>query len=132
VAVAVPPTRVTGLKLEVADGDDAPLGLSRLEFHTTVPDLYMAAEPATYRLLLGNPDDRPPVYELERVRSAILAVPAASIDAGEIEPNPDFAPTSRIAGSATMQKVLLWVVLGVAVVVLVAITLRAARQEGAG
>ena len=132
VTVGVPPTRVTGLRLEVTDGDDAPLGIGRLEFHTTVPDLYMAADPGAYRLLLGNPDDRPPVYELERVRPAILAVPAAEIDAGELEPSPDFSASSRISGSAATQKVLLWVVLGVAVVVLFTITLRAARQEGAG
>ena len=132
VSIGVPPTRVTGLRLEVTDGDDAPLGIGRLEVHTMVPDLYMAAAPGAYRLLLGNPDDRPPVYELERVRPAILAVPAAEIDATGLEPSPDFSASSRLAGSASAQKVLLWIVLGVAVIVLVIITLRAAREEGAG
>ncbi len=129
VTIAIPPTRVTGLRLEVTDGDDAPLGFGAVEVHTMVPDLYMAAERGEYRLLLGHPDDRTPVYELERVRSAILAVPVAEIGSLELEPNPDFSVASRISGSAATQKLLLWLALGTAVVVLVAITLRAARQE---
>jgi hypothetical protein len=122
---------VTGLRLEVSNGDDAPLELDDVETRTTVPDLYLAAEAGDYDLLLGYPDDRAPVYELERVRSAILAVPAAEIGALDLEPNPDFNASSRIAGSAATQKIILWAALAAAVVVLVALTLRAARQEGA-
>jgi hypothetical protein len=132
VTIAVPSTRVTGLRLEITDGDDSPLGFGKVEMHTMVPDLYMAAEAGDYHLLLGHPDDRAPVYELERVRSAILAVPAAEIGALELEANPGFSASSRIYGSALSQKIILWIALGLAVVVLVALTLRAARQEGAG
>jgi hypothetical protein len=129
--IAFPSTRVTGLRLEVSNGDDAPLELDDVETRTTVPDLYLAAEAGDYDLLLGYPDDRAPVYELERVRSAILAVPAAEIGALDLEPNPDFNASSRIAGSAATQKIILWAALAAAVVVLFALTLRAARQEGA-
>jgi len=132
VTIAVPATRVTGLRLEITDGDDSPLGFGKVEMHTMVPDLYMAAEAGDYHLLLGHPDDRAPVYELERVRSAILAVPAAEIGALELEANPGFSASSRIYGSASSQKIILWIALGLAVVVLVVLTLRAARQEGAG
>ena len=125
-------TRVTGFRLEVIDGDDAPLKFGKIEVRTMVPDLYMAAEAGEYHLLLGYPDDRAPVYELERVRSAILAVPAAEIGALPLESNPEFAASSRLAGSGATQKIILWSTLGLAVVVLIALTLRAAGREGDG
>lgn len=130
VTIGIPDTRVTGLRLEVVDGDDAPLTFGRVEVRTTAPDLYIAADPSEYDLLLGYPDDEAPVYELERVRPTILAVPAAEIAALPLEANPDFAASSRLAGSETTQKVILWSALGLAVTVLLVLTLRAARQEG--
>ncbi len=122
-------TRVTGFRLEVIDGDDAPLVFGAVEVRTMVPDLYMAAEAGEFDLLLGFPDDRAPVYELERVRSAILAVPAAEIGAQPLARNPDFAASSRLAGSGAAQRIILWSVLGLAVVVLLVLTFRAAGRE---
>ncbi len=104
----------------------------KVEVQTMVPDLYMAAEAGEFDLLLGYPDDQAPVYELERVRPTILAVPAAEIGALPLEPNPDFAASSRLAGSDATQKIILWSTLGLAVVVLLFLTLRAAGREGDG
>jgi len=132
VTIGVPETRVTGFRLEIVDGDDAPLAIGKVEVRTMVPDLYLAAESGEYDLLLGYPDDQAPVYEIERVRPTILAVPAAEIGALPLEANPDFAISSRLAGSDTTQKVILWSVLGLAVVVLLFLTLRAAGREGDG
>lgn len=128
--IAVTPSRVIGLELKVTDGDDAPLAFGRVEARSTAPDLYLAAAPGEYDLLLGFPDTASPVYELERVRSAILAVPASKAVAGDLESNPDFDASTRIYTSGRIQKLILWGALGLAVVVLVVLTLRAARQEG--
>lgn len=127
--VSVPTCRVIGLELEIEDGDDAPLVFHRVEARTLAPDLYIAAEAGTFELLLGFPEAEAPVYELERVRSTILAVPASVVIADDLEANPAFNASSRILGD-TVQKLILWAVLGLAVIVLSVLTLRAARQEG--
>ena len=132
VTISVPDTRVTGFRLEVVDGDDAPLTIGKVEVRIVVPDLYIAAESGEFDLLLGYPDDQAPVYELERVRPTILAVATAEIGALPLEANPDFAASSRLAGSDTTQKIILWSALGLAVTVLLFLTLRAAGREGDG
>ncbi len=123
------PRRIARLELEIQDGDDAPLTLRRVVARSWAPDVYVAAAAGAYDLLLGYPDAVPPVYELERVRSTILAVPASDVMAGELEPNPAFSSARRLSGAGVVRKALLWGVLGLAVIVLVAVTLRAARQE---
>jgi hypothetical protein len=127
--ISVDPTRVVGLELEIEDGDDAPLDIFRVLARSSVPDIYTAAVVGEYDLLLGFPDAAAPVYELERIRSTILAVPAGMVTAGELESNPDFSPASRLSRSGGAQQLLLWGVLGLAVIILVIVTLRAARQE---
>lgn len=131
-AMRVDPARVTALELVVEDGDDAPLEITGLEARSSAPDVYTAAVAGPYLLLLGHPDAETPVYELERIRSTILAVPAGDAFLGELEANPDFSAASRISRSGGLQQFLLWGALGIAVIVLVAVTLRAARQEGPG
>jgi hypothetical protein len=127
ITLAVEPFRVTRLELHVNDGDDAPLVFMRARARSSAPDLFLAAPAGEYDLLLGDPEAEPPVYELERVRSTILAVPAADVTAGKLEANPAFRAASRLARSDAWQRILLWAVLGLAVVVLAVLTLRAAR-----
>ena len=127
--MSVDPVRVTALELEIEDGDDAPLDITSLEARSSAPDLYTAAAGGTYWLLLGQPDAEAPIYELERIRSMILAVPAGDAVRGELEANPGYSAASRIAKSGGLQQVLLWGALGFAVIVLVVLTLRAARRE---
>ena len=124
------PWRVVRLELEIEDGDDAPLALGRVVAFSSTSDVYLAAAAGEYDLLLGYPDAEQPVYELERIRSTILAVPASEVVIGELESNPVFSPARRLSSAGVAQKLLLWVVLGLAVIVLVVLTLRAARQEG--
>ena len=110
-------------------------GLFHVEIQTadsdliTLPNLYLAAEPGSYDLLLGSPDAAPPHYELEKIRSTILAVPAAGVISGLLEGNPDFSAARRWSDNADIQSILMWAVLGLAVIILVLITLRTARQE---
>jgi len=122
--------RVVRLELEIEDGDDSPLSIRRAEARSSAPDVYMAAAAGEYDLLLGYPDADPPHYELERIRSTILAVPASEIVIGALEANPTYSAASRLSGAVGLQKLLLWAALGLAVIVLVIVTMRAARQEG--
>jgi len=122
-------TRVVGLELIVNDGDDAPLTLNSVSARIPAPNLYLAAEPGTYEVLMGFPEAKPPHYELEKIRSTILAVPAATVTSGALENNPLYSAARRLSGAANLQKILLWAVLGFAVIILVLMTLRMARQE---
>jgi hypothetical protein len=128
-AITFEPTRLDRFELEVEDGDDAPLTLRRIGGRSSAPDVYIAAAAGPYELLLGYPDAEAPVYELERVRSTVLAVPASDVVTGELEANPAFSSARRLSGAGAVRKLLLWGVLGLAVVVLLIVTLRAARQE---
>ncbi len=121
--------RVVGLELIVNDGDDAPLTLNSVSARIPTPNLYLAAKPGTYEVLMGFPEAKPPHYELEKIRSTVLAVPAAAVTSGALEDNPLFSAARRFSGAANMQKILLWAVLGFAVIILVLMTLRTARQE---
>lgn len=127
VTVDVGTARLKSLELIVEDGDDAPLALRAVEARVRVPKLYLTAPEGEYDLLLGSPDERRPKYELERVRDVVLAVQAAPAGTGDLLDNPDFRLRSRLGGTGTMQRVLLWVALILAVVVLAVLTLRMAR-----
>lgn len=133
-SIGLPLARVDGLALVVWDGDDAPLTFRAARAHVPLPELYLAAPPGAYALLVGNPDARAPVYELARLREAMLAVtavPAVSSDAPA--PNPDYSARARAASDAGLRRlvpqVALWVVLVGAVLALTVVTLRLARRE---
>ncbi len=119
--------RLDGLELEVVDGDDAPLPFARVTARLPLAELFLAAPSGRYWLLLGYPEDRPPSYELARVRDVVLAVASSEADAGALEDNPDYRARSRFAGAEGLQRLALWIVLGVAVVVLALLTLRLSR-----
>ncbi|MCK5379753.1 MAG: hypothetical protein KAJ78_10130, partial [Acidobacteria bacterium] len=129
VRVDFSPTRVSSLELIINDGDDAPLALGSVSARIPTPNLYLAAEPGAYEVLLGFPEAQPPHYELEKIRSTVLAVPAAAVTSGPLEDNPLYSAARRLSGAANLQKILLWAVLGFAVIILVLMTLRMARQE---
>ncbi len=129
VTITVQKQRLQELQLVIEDGDDAPLVLEHIEARVPQPDLYLAAPAGSYTLLLGDPGTITPRYELERVRSTVLGVPAHPVSSGELEPNPELSAASRLASGRGKQQVLLWAVLGLAVLALAGLTLRVARQE---
>jgi hypothetical protein len=120
--------RARSLTLQIEDGDDAPLEFRSVRVRVPLPEVYLTAPQGSYTLLLGAPDQAPPRYELERVRGVVLAVQAAPIEAGPIEPNPHYSLQARLKGSGLRQTVLLWAALVAAVVVLAFLTLRLARR----
>ncbi len=119
--------RTTTLALEVGDGDNAPLTLTRAEAVVWVPRITFKAGPGDYRLLFGNPDAAPPTYDLAGLRQDVLAYSAIPIDATAIQPpalNRDYARGARDVLSSLERGPLLWGALGVSIVALLWLTRR--------
>jgi hypothetical protein len=131
IRLSCPRSRITGFELIINDGDDAPLVLGAVNARIQVPTIYLAAQTGAYDLLMGFPAAKPPRYELEKIRSTVLAVPAGTVTSGPLEANPLFSAGRRLSGAANLQKILLWAVLALAVLILLVMTLRMARQEQA-
>lgn len=130
VGIGFDPTRLHHLELVVTDGDDAPLPWHRAETRFPTAVLYFVAEPGgSYRLLLGEPGAERPRYELERVREVVLAVESREVETGPLEENPDFRRGARLGTWRGVQRVALWIALGLAVALLGWLTLKLARQE---
>lgn len=128
-AIGFGATPVEDLVLQVDDGDDAPLAITRVEGRSPVPDLYLAAPAGDYVLLVGNETAMAPRYELARVRDVVLALDGASIEAGPLAPNPGYVAPSPLRDDPQRPTVVLWIVLGAAVVVLLVTTLRLAGGQ---
>ena len=122
------PVRLESLQLVVEDGDDAPLPVTSARIRVPLAELYVVAPAGRYSLLLGNPAEPPPNYEIASVRPVILAVQSGGADAGALEPNPQFSRTARLAQSGARDTVILWGVIGLAIVGLGGLTLRLARS----
>jgi hypothetical protein len=131
VNIPVEARRVDALKLKIRDGDDAPLELSRVEARFPAPQIYVAAPAGEYTLLIGNPEDQPPAYELARVRGTVLAVRSNEAQLGPLEANPQFSSGARLVTGGGPQQVLLWVALIAVVGALSVVTLRMVRQQPA-
>jgi hypothetical protein len=131
VEVAFAPVRITELALRVNDGSDAPLPLLSATARAPLVDVYVPARPGTYTLLVGNPDAAPPAYELERIRSVVLAVPSEPITAGPLTVNSARGPIRKLVGAVPTGTLVVWGVLAAAVIALTWLTLRLARTEDA-
>ncbi len=129
VKIPFPAARADSLKLTIEDGNDAPLAFEQVEAEFPVPDLYFAAPQGSYSLLLGNPDDQSPQYELARVRHIVLAVRSEDAGADKLTANLDYSASARFATESGTQQAFLWVALLVAVVFLGLLTLKLARRE---
>jgi len=127
------PARVASLELVITDGDDAPLPLTTARARLLLPELYVAAPPGDYALLVGNPETDAPLYDLQRMRDVVLAVASTPVVAEASAPNPDYSPRARFAqggGAARLlPQVTLWAVLIGAVGALAVLTLRLARRD---
>jgi hypothetical protein len=129
--ISFSPQRIVALRLEVEDGDDAPLSFHRAQARVRLPEIFLVAPGGHYQLLLGNPDVGAPRYELERVRDVVLAVSSSPATPGELEANPAFSMAARLRSSegGLFRTAVVWGVLILAVVVLGALTLRVVRHE---
>lgn len=127
--LSFPPLRVDALVLEVEDGDDAPLAITRVEAPVAPPRLLVAAPAGSYLLLAGNPDAAAPRYEIERARDLVAGLRSVPATLGEGRENPSWRGTP--GGTARLRERLtrgaIWTAIVLAVLILGALTLRAAR-----
>jgi hypothetical protein len=114
-------------RLEIADGDNAPLTVLEAQAVVPVPRITFKAAPGAYRVLLGNPDTTPPSYELGALRHEVLAYAAIplALDAAAGEAgNPDYRRDLADYVEDAPPRVVLWSALGVAVIALLFVTRR--------
>jgi hypothetical protein len=130
VSVPLSTVRVADLTLMVDDGDEAPLPLVAAHAEARTAELRLLAPAGQYTVLAGDPDARAPRYEIAGAREQILAAPADWAEPGKLGPNPAHRP--RLPGGEARDQYALWVVLGLAVAALGALTLRLARREKVG
>ena len=127
--ISFPATRVTKLALEITDGDDAPIPLTSAAVRSPLVDLYIPIEAGSYSLLLGNQEAQAPSYELERIRSVVLAVPSQAVIAGELGLNPNRSGVRKLLGSVPSGTVAVWAALLAALLGLTWLTLRLVRDR---
>ena len=127
--IVIQPRRIDSLELIIEDGNDAPLTFERIEGGFPLPEVYFVAPEGDYSLLVGNPEASAPTYELERVRSVVLAVKSSDASSEPLIENAAFSAAARLGTEAGAQQALLWVALGLAVAVLAGLTLKLARRE---
>lgn len=123
--MAFAPERFTGLELTIENGSDAPLALTEVKAKVTAGEVFLAAPPGNYELLVGDTRAEPARYELARARQMAFSVPAGRATLGAFEANPAYVRPSRVR----VPFVALWVTVGAAVLALGAITLRLASRE---
>jgi hypothetical protein len=117
--------RSATLGLEVSDGDNAPLTLTRAEAVVWVPRLTFKASGGEYRLLFGNPGAAPPTYDLADLRQDVLAYSAIPIETKALQApsaNADYARGARDVLSGLERGPLLWTALGFSIVALLWLT----------
>ncbi len=117
--------RAGTLGLEIRDGDNAPLTLTRAEAIVWVPRLTFKTGAGTYRLLFGNATAGAPTYDLAELRQDVLAYSATPLDSAAVQPvavNVDYARGAADVAKDLARWPVLWTVLAVSIVVLVWLT----------
>ena len=123
VYLALAPRGYQTLAVVIANGSDAPLDVT-LRGRARLPRLFVPAPAGTYSLLLGNPNDVAPHYELEQVRDLVLTVHPTLAQTDLLTSNPQYRGWAQ---SANLPRVALWGALATAVLVLGALVLRLVR-----
>jgi hypothetical protein len=120
--------RVTGVLLEIDEGDNAPLTLNAAWAIVKTPRIVFKAAAGRYAVLSGNPAALPPRYDLALLRHQVLAYSAIEVKVGPPLANPGVRrPMAEYFRQAPPTAVL-WVTIVAAVVVLVGLTVRILRR----
>ncbi len=112
------------LTLEVDDGDNAPLDLRSAVAIVRVPRIVFKAAPGNLRLLLGNRGAEAPRYDIAGLRSELLAYSAIAAHAGVLGDNQASRPSLFSGFDTAPRGALVWTAIIVAIIALVAVTLR--------
>jgi len=120
------------VRVRIANGDDAPLAVTRISVFTRPRYVFFAFEKdQRYRLFYGSPEARPPQYDYARVFATINRQAAIEARLGSPERNPRFIATKAAQPPSPWLMRNQWVLylgLGVAVAALALVALRALRR----
>jgi hypothetical protein len=132
VEVAFPEQFARFVRVRVANGDDPPLGVTRLAVFGRPRYVFFPFEKGrAYRLFYGNASARPPQYEYARVFAHVDPSSAVGTRLGPPEHNPRFIPTREAPKPhpwIERNQWVLYLALAAAVVGLGLVALRALRR----
>ena len=124
-ALAISTTAPLGtLSLEVDDGDNAPLDIRSAVAIVRVPRIVFKAAPGKLRLLLGNQGGEAPRYDIAGLRSELLAYSAVVTSAGARTVNEGASARWWPGWEAAPRGALVWGAIILAIIALIALTLR--------
>lgn len=130
--VPVAPGGRRHLRVEVQDGDAAPLALRRVVLEWPVHELVLeAASGGRHRLLVGSERVRPPVYDLAAVLARTPEARLAPASLGAARPNPAHRPPEEELPFTERHRVALGAGLVVVLLGLGAFSVRLLRSAGA-
>lgn len=122
--------RVRSLRLEIANGDEAPLALQSGTLEQDGHRLYVVATPGTYRVLVGSSESEPANYDLANFADTVLMLRVESATLGALTANGAYHEPTWLEASG-WETVAASAALGLVVLLLFALTLRIVRTEAA-
>jgi hypothetical protein len=120
--------RVRGLRLEIENGDEAPLALQTGTLDVDGHRLFVVAAPGSYRVLVGSSESAPPNYDLALFADTVLMLRVEEGTLGPLSANAAYHEPTWIEASG-WQTVAASAALGLVVLLLFALTLRIVRSE---
>jgi len=120
------------IRLRVHNYDDPPIRISKVHLYQIRRRVVFPYDPNVhYRLYYGNIEAQPPVYDFQRTYKYVASQPRAGLELGPRIENPDFRALIGTKPWLQANPWVIWVVLGVAVILLGLLALRMVRETKA-
>jgi len=120
------------IRLRVQNYDDPPIRISKVQLYQIRRRVVFPYDPnAGYRLYYGNIEAQAPVYDFQRTYKYVASQPRAGLELGPRIENPDFRALIGTKPWLQANPWVIWVVLGVAVILLGLLALRMVRETKA-
>lgn len=116
------------MRLEMDDGDNAPLDIRSAHAVVRVPRVVFKAAPGSLRLLLGNSTAPAPRYDIAGLRGELLAYSAVPARAGDMTENRNARRNWSGLFDAAPRSAVVWGAILIALVALVGLTVRTIRS----
>ena len=125
--------RLREFTVEIEDGDNAPLTLTRAHAQVITSRLAFKWRGAAtgLRLLYGYPRATAPQYDLGSLRQEVLAYAARPATLGKAVRNPSYGGIAADVSSLSSARAVLWITLVVLVAALLLIAVRLVKKLGA-
>lgn len=128
-SIPIRATQVTSLKLILDDGSEASWPELTVSYQVSVPVAKLVTQATSISAVLGNPQAESARFDIDGMRDMLLALDAPRLSLGAPTANPQFRLLNRWSEGDMPSQVLLWSALGLAMVVLGALTVRLVRQS---